>query len=83
VKICLLLLEFLLVMYLPANDVERDAGLDEGVCSNRMAVMFTGPIAISALAVDTRDREVGDQYTDSLGELGVRPIIEVDTYGIR
>ena len=60
VKVCLLLLEFLLVMHLPADHVECDTGLDESVRSNRMAALLTGPIAISTLAVDTSDRKVGD-----------------------
>ena len=59
-KVCLLLLEFLLVMHFPANHVKCDTGLDERVRSNRMAALFTGPIAISTLAVDTSDRKVGD-----------------------
>ena len=83
VKVCLLLLEFLFVMHFPANHIKCDTGLDESVRANRMAVMLTSPIAISTLAVDTRDRKVGDQDTDSFGKLGVCPIIEIDTYWIR
>ena len=60
VKVRLLLLKFLLVMHFPANHVKCDTGLDERVRSNRMAALFTGPIAISTLAVDTSDRKVGD-----------------------
>ena len=82
VKICLLLLEFLLVMHLPANHVEGDAGLDESVRANRLPVVFACSLPISTLAVDTCNRKVGDQDTDSLGEFGVCPIVEVDTYRI-
>ena len=81
-KICLLLLEFLLVMHLPADHVECDTGLNESVRSDRMAALFTGPIAISTLAVDTRDGKIGDQYTDSFRELRVCPVIEVNTHRI-
>lgn len=82
VKVCLLLLEFLLVMHLPTDHVKCDTGLDESVRSNRMAALFTGPIAISTFAVNTRDRQVRDQYTDSFGKLRVCPIIEINTHRI-
>jgi hypothetical protein len=83
VKICLLLLEFLLVMHLAADHVKGDTGLDESVRANRLTVVFASPLAISTFAVDTSDREVGNQHADSLREFGVCPIIEVDTYRVR
>ena len=83
VQICLLLLEFLLVMYLPAYYVESDAGLYESVRANRLAAEFAGPVTIRTLAVDTCHGEVRNQHTDPLGEFSVCPIIEVDTYRVR
>jgi hypothetical protein len=60
VKICLLLLEFLLVMHLPANHIKGDAGLDESVRANGLPVVLARPLTISTLAIDTRNREVGN-----------------------
>ena len=44
--------------------------------------MLAYSMAGSALAINASNREVWYQYTDSFGELHVRPVVEVDTHWV-